>query len=175
MQNFTSTGDLLQAFKKISIHPDFKNRSKTADEKSENKSKDSKQLAKEDIRQKESRCYNCNLPGHIANGCKRPCRERGSCYGCGEFGHLSKDCPKKIKPTETREIGNVEINSEDHGFRRDVNYEVSNTNIKYVMQILYSTPEVRLASLESNLLNNLILMALVNYRTTFAVLTGLNS
>lgn len=48
---------------------------------------------------------------------------------------MNKDCPKKTTVAESKEIGNVEITPEDHGFRRDVTYEISYSNINYVMHL----------------------------------------
>lgn len=39
-----------------------------------------------------NRCYNCNESGHIATGCTKPRRERGTCYKCGRPGHLATYC-----------------------------------------------------------------------------------
>lgn len=134
MQQFTSVADMLQAFKKITLRSDLKNRSKINGDKSDVKSKDVKSSAKGESRSKDIRCYNCNQTGHILNECKRPQREKGTCYSYGEFGHRINDCPKKVIPAEKKEIGNVEIMSGDHDFRRNT-YEISYPNVNNILYL----------------------------------------
>ncbi|XP_039304913.1 uncharacterized protein LOC120357713 [Solenopsis invicta] len=133
MQNFVSTEELLQAFKKIAIRPDFKSKLRMSNEKSDCRN-NVKSVTKEEARPK-GKCYNCNQSGHIASECKRPKREKGSCYICGEFGHLSKDCLRKDTLAETKEVNHVEIMPEDSSFRQDVTYEISYADINYGMHL----------------------------------------
>jgi len=67
MQNFTSTENLLQAFKKITIRSNFKSQLKMTGDKNEVKIKDSKLSTKEETRSKGNRYYNCNQPGRVTS------------------------------------------------------------------------------------------------------------
>ncbi len=57
---------------------------------------------------RETRCYNCNLFGHIAKNCKNA----KTCARCAEEGHEHKECknaPKCINCTLSIERGNKKI------------------------------------------------------------------
>ena len=40
------------------------------------------------------RCFNCNMPGHIA----RYCKKRPTCKNCGGVGHIAENCRRWSKP-----------------------------------------------------------------------------
>lgn len=141
MQNFTSTAELLQAFKKITIRSDFKNRSKGVNEKNEVKNKDPKSPVQEEARRKDNRCYNCNQTGHMAKSCDKPKRERGTCYECGATDHRLRNCPQKKKMAEpkastqteaTTQISNVEERKHnDNEFLKTVELQISTNGLEY--------------------------------------------
>lgn len=43
----------------------------------------------------ESRCFNCNKPGHMARNCKVRVEKR-ECYNCHKTGHIARNCRLKI-------------------------------------------------------------------------------
>lgn len=44
-----------------------------------------------------SRCYQCQVYGHVAKYCRQ---ETSSCGHCAEDGHRASDCPKKAEPAK---------------------------------------------------------------------------
>lgn len=145
MQNFTSAAELLQAFKKIIIRSDFKNRFKGSNEKSEVKNKDSKSPVQEETRRKENRCYNCNQTGHIAKSCDKPKRERGTCYECGATDHRLRNCPQKkrtmaepiasTRTETTTQISNVEEQKRsDNEFLKTVDLQISRDGLGHTQR-----------------------------------------
>ena len=40
-----------------------------------------------------SKCYNCNLPGHIANDCPTKTPRADHCYNCKDKNHRLPGCP----------------------------------------------------------------------------------
>ncbi|XP_017025839.3 uncharacterized protein [Drosophila kikkawai] len=53
--------------------------------------------AKDELANKETRCYNCNGKGHWARDCIKSKRTPGSCYGCGAMDHMISKCPQNKK------------------------------------------------------------------------------
>ncbi|XP_036345836.1 uncharacterized protein LOC118755096 [Rhagoletis pomonella] len=74
LQCYSTKAQLLQAFSKVEI----KATSTAAD-----------------ANQREVRCYNCNIKGHIAADCRKPKREFGACYVCGSKEHRAAVCSNK--------------------------------------------------------------------------------
>lgn len=123
MQNFSSTSQLMQAFKKISLRTDTKGFNKQF----EKGGVETKTIRPKDDSQNTNvrenlRCFNCNKPGHVFKECKQPKRERGSCYECGGMDHQLKQCPKKgnKKEEKEKEVYNVDCLPEENEFIRSV-------------------------------------------------------
>lgn len=45
-----------------------------------------------------TKCFNCNMPGHIA----RYCRKKPTCRNCGIAGHIAENCRRWSKPVEPK-------------------------------------------------------------------------
>ncbi|XP_055921593.1 uncharacterized protein LOC129952793 isoform X2 [Eupeodes corollae] len=101
LQCFTKKEQLLEAFKSIR-HP-AKAKVVTA-----TPSTSRQWTANVSVRQ--TRCYNCNSIGHMANKCKKEIRKPGACHVCAEMGHFAAQCPKRKKVPA---IGYVNSDSED--------------------------------------------------------------
>ncbi|XP_015440400.1 PREDICTED: uncharacterized protein LOC107195130 [Dufourea novaeangliae] len=102
MQRFATKGDMLEAFKKLSLHPNVKQdrREKKLSymrpERKENPTSrpvDPSRRAAKDAAQP-PRCYNCSERGHLSKDCSQPRRPRGACFKCGSATHRIEDCPE---------------------------------------------------------------------------------
>ena len=79
---------------------------------------------------KEIRCYNCQLPGHVRQDCK-------TCSFCGKFGHQAKVCQQRIAKAKGKfcqKCGKKDSHSTSECHRK-------NTTSGHVKQIADGWPE----------------------------------
>ena len=79
--------------------------------------------SKENFKDGKSRCFNCNVYGHIAKDCKKQKKEKDTrkCYKCKWVGHIIKDYREgqKMKNWSIQEETDKEAKYKEQGFGED--------------------------------------------------------
>lgn len=100
---------MLKAMEEISLYPDPK--IQKGGKQSYNKDGTKllgqiKKIENDSEAKNETKCFNCNMMGHIAAKCQMPKREKGACFKCYQLGHNFRDCSvKEPKINTTKDTG----------------------------------------------------------------------
>jgi len=123
MQNFETSGKLLEAFKKITLRPERGNPGSTRKD-NHNEVRTSQNVAmkkgesdRDRVKIQGRRCFNCQEVGHVSKECQKEKKTVRECYLCKKTGHLVRDCPQ-------RKNGDQESKISDNDHRKTINYVI---------------------------------------------------
>lgn len=141
MTQFTSMNDLLSAMNSLTENDrgqstNHSYRKYQSSSKGSKSTADSHETTSTNHGNKE-KCFNCNKPGHLANNCPSPKRQRGSCYNCGRMGHFAKECRignRQATPDSTTMVVNKLTSQE--GFRINIQFVTERVGFRQSTEVL---------------------------------------